>query len=83
MVLNMEVIMLLLIEIKDLALGSPEYITALLFMIFGGLGVFLYGINLMGDSLKAIAGKRLKSVMGRIGSASVSAPPLTILASSC
>ena len=28
--------------------------------IFGGLGVFLYGINLMGDSLKAIAGDRLK-----------------------
>ena len=28
--------------------------------ILGGLGIFLYGINLMGDSLKAIAGERLK-----------------------
>lgn len=28
--------------------------------ILGGLGIFLYGINLMGDSLKAIAGDRLK-----------------------
>lgn len=28
--------------------------------VLGGLGIFLYGINLMGDSLKAIAGDRLK-----------------------
>ena len=31
-----------------------------LMTVIGGLGVFLYGINLMGDSLKAIAGNRLK-----------------------
>lgn len=34
-----------------------------LFLIFGGLGIFLYGINLMGDSLKAIAGSRLKIII--------------------
>lgn len=55
--------MLLLINIGDLELGSPEYITAVLFMIFGGLGVFLYGINLMGDSLKALAGNKLKLII--------------------
>ncbi|QMS84984.1 Na/Pi cotransporter family protein [Candidatus Xianfuyuplasma coldseepsis] len=57
--------MLLLINIKEMTLGSPEYITALIFMIFGGLGVFLYGINLMGDSLKAIAGNKLKLIIER------------------
>lgn len=31
-----------------------------LMTVLGGLGIFLYGINLMGDSLKAIAGDRLK-----------------------
>ena len=55
--------MLLLINIGELELGSPEYITSVLFMIFGGLGVFLYGITLMGDSLKALAGNRLKLVI--------------------
>jgi phosphate:Na+ symporter len=55
--------MLLLINIGELELGSPEYITSVLFMIFGGLGVFLYGISLMGDSLKALAGNKLKLVI--------------------
>lgn len=55
--------MLLLIDIGAMELGSTEYVTALLFMIFGGLGVFLYGINLMGDSLKAIAGNKLKLII--------------------
>jgi len=31
-----------------------------LFSIFGGLGIFLFGINMMSDSLKKIAGSRLK-----------------------
>lgn len=33
------------------------------FEIVGGLGIFLYGINLMGDSLKAIAGNRMKLII--------------------
>ena len=31
-----------------------------IFLILGGLGIFLYGINLMSNSLKKIAGSRLK-----------------------
>jgi len=34
-----------------------------IFAIVGGLGIFLYGINLMGDSLKALAGNRLKMII--------------------
>lgn len=34
-----------------------------IFAIVGGLGIFLYGINLMGDSLKAIAGNKLKLII--------------------
>ncbi len=44
-------------------LGSTEYWQVTIFAIFGGLGIFLYGINLMGDSLKAIAGNRLKVII--------------------
>lgn len=42
----------------DVMSGMDMFMTII--AIFGGLGVFLYGINLMGDSLKAIAGDRLK-----------------------
>ena len=35
----------------------------IVFALVGGLGIFLYGINLMGDSLKAIAGKRMKLII--------------------
>ena len=34
-----------------------------IFAIVGGLGIFLYGINMMGDSLKAIAGSKLKIII--------------------
>ena len=34
-----------------------------IFAIVGGLGIFLYGINLMGDSLKALAGNRMKMII--------------------
>jgi phosphate:Na+ symporter len=34
-----------------------------IFAIAGGLGIFLYGINLMGDSLKALAGNKLKLII--------------------
>ncbi len=36
-----------------------------LFMLFGGLGVFLYGIKLMGDSLKAYAGDDLRDIINK------------------
>lgn len=31
--------------------------------ILGGIGVFLFGVNLMGDSLKAITGSKLKNIL--------------------
>jgi phosphate:Na+ symporter len=34
-----------------------------IFEILGGLGIFLYGINLMSDSLKKIAGSKLKLIL--------------------
>ena len=34
-----------------------------IFKILGGLGIFLYGINLMGDSLKLLAGSKLKLII--------------------
>ncbi len=35
------------------------------FMLIGGLGIFLYGIKLMGDSLKAYAGDDLRDIINR------------------
>lgn len=37
--------------------------TTTIFFILGGLGIFLYGINLMGDSLKALAGSKIKVII--------------------
>ncbi|MCF7926548.1 MAG: Na/Pi cotransporter family protein [Candidatus Izimaplasma sp.] len=34
-----------------------------IFAVIGGLGIFLYGINLMGESLKALAGNKLKLII--------------------
>ncbi len=36
-----------------------------IFMLIGGLGIFLYGIKLMGDSLKAYAGDDLRDIINR------------------
>ncbi len=41
------------------ALSAMEILVQLM-TVLGGLGLFLYGINQMGDSLKTIAGDRLK-----------------------
>lgn len=35
----------------------------IIFYIIGGLGIFLYGVNFMGSSLKAMAGNRLKTII--------------------
>ena len=34
--------------------------------IFGGLGLFLYGMKLMSDGLENIAGEKLKSILEKI-----------------
>ena len=36
--------------------------------IFGGLGLFLYGMKLMGDGLENMAGDKLKSILEKITS---------------
>ena len=36
--------------------------------IFGGLGLFLYGMKLMSDGLENIAGEKLKSILEKITS---------------
>lgn len=43
-----------------------EIFTALL-VVFGGLGVFLYGMKLLGDYLQNLAGSKLKTLMGKVG----------------
>lgn len=43
--------------------GSVVSWIAFIMMIIGGLGLFLYGIELTGDSLKTIAGDKLKVVI--------------------
>jgi phosphate:Na+ symporter len=37
--------------------------TETIFKLLGGLGIFLYGLNLMGDSLKALAGSKIKVII--------------------
>lgn len=44
------------------ALSSSNLWESFLFVL-GGLGIFLYGINLMGDSLKDLAGNKLKIII--------------------
>lgn len=39
---------------------NSSEIQSIAFNIFGGLGIFLFGIHIMSDSLKLLAGKRLK-----------------------
>ncbi|MDE7213779.1 MAG: Na/Pi cotransporter family protein, partial [Anaeroplasmataceae bacterium] len=42
---------------------SASQIILELIAVLGGLGLFLYGINQMGDSLKTIAGDKLKTII--------------------
>lgn len=42
---------------------NPSGVFETFLAIFGGLGIFLYGINLMGDSLKDLAGSKLKMII--------------------
>ena len=34
--------------------------------VFGGLAIFLYGMQLMADALKAVAGERMKDILGTL-----------------
>lgn len=46
-------------------MSALEIITALLELL-GGIGVFLYGMKLMGDSLENVAGNKIKSMFAKI-----------------
>lgn len=46
----------------EVAIGASNLFECIL-LVFGGLGVFLYGINLMGDALKDLAGSKLKMII--------------------
>lgn len=48
---------------EDIVLLADIDWVELSFYLFGGLGIFLYGINLMGDSLKALAGNKIKLII--------------------
>lgn len=39
-----------------------------IFLFLGGLGIFLYGIKMMGDGLQAAAGDRLREILNRMTS---------------
>ena len=34
-----------------------------IFAVVGGLGIFLYGMNMMSDALKKLAGSKLKLIL--------------------
>ena len=38
----------------------------ILIQLFGGLALFLYGMDLMTDALKIVAGHRLKNLLARL-----------------
>ena len=50
------------VQVLEEEIPSIDWQTTI-FAIVGGLGIFLYGINLMGDSLKALAGNKLKLII--------------------
>lgn len=43
-------------------------ISTLLMGLFGGLALFLFGMEMMADALKAVAGERMRAVLGRLTS---------------
>ena len=41
-------------------------VTEVIFSFLGGLGIFLYGLKIMGDGLQASAGDRLRDILKQI-----------------
>jgi phosphate:Na+ symporter len=46
--------------------GSEIQLLPLFIGLFGGLALFLYGLELLSDALKSVAGGRLKDLLGRL-----------------
>ena len=44
--------------------NDESWIMYLIFGLFGGLGMFLFGMNLSSDGLQKIAGKKMKEILG-------------------
>jgi phosphate:Na+ symporter len=52
------------VEIQEtLKLRNREMIRAMVFGTIGGLGLFLFGMGLMSDGLKKVAGQKLKNIL--------------------
>ena len=47
---------------------APAAIGVMAMHLFGGLALFLFGIEQMTESLKVVAGERMRSVLGRLTS---------------
>lgn len=48
----------------DFNVHDESWIMYLVFGLFGGLGMFLFGMNLGADGLQKIAGKKMKEILG-------------------
>ncbi len=48
----------------NFSVNDESWIMYLLFGLFGGLGMFLFGMNLSSDGLQKIAGKKMKEILG-------------------
>jgi phosphate:Na+ symporter len=48
------------------AAGADIDLVALLVGVFGGLALFLYGMELMSDALKAVAGDRMRGILAQL-----------------
>lgn len=46
--------------------GAEFQLFPLLIGLFGGLALFLYGLELLSDALKSVAGGRMKDILGRL-----------------
>jgi len=46
--------------------GSEFQLFPLFMGLFGGLALFLYGLDLLSDALKAVAGSRMKDILSRL-----------------
>ncbi|RZI16772.1 Na/Pi cotransporter family protein, partial [Staphylococcus aureus] len=43
-------------------------VTEVIFYFLGGLGIFLYGLKIMGDGLQSSAGDRLRDILNKFTS---------------
>ncbi|HAE37321.1 MAG TPA: hypothetical protein DCG57_01645 [Candidatus Riflebacteria bacterium] len=48
----------------DFGVNEENWVMYLVFGLLGGLGMFLFGMNLGADGLQKIAGKKMKSILG-------------------